>query len=64
MLERAILRLAAYELLWEPEVPPAVVIDEAVRIRQALLFRRSRSPGQRGAWEPWPGPCESQEAGA
>ncbi len=30
VLERAILRLAAYELLWEPEVPPAVVIDEAV----------------------------------
>jgi N utilization substance protein B len=30
VLERASLRLAAYELLWEPEVPPAVVIDEAV----------------------------------
>lgn len=30
VLERAILRLAAYELLWEPDVPPAVVIDEAV----------------------------------
>ena len=30
VLERAILRLAAFELLWEPEVPPAVVIDEAV----------------------------------
>ena len=30
VLERAILRLAAYELLWEQEVPAAVVIDEAV----------------------------------
>jgi transcription antitermination protein NusB len=30
VLERAILRVAGYELLWEPEVPPAVVIDEAV----------------------------------
>ena len=30
VLERAILRLAVFELLWEPEVPPAVVIDEAV----------------------------------
>jgi N utilization substance protein B len=30
VLERAILRLAAFELMWEPEVPPAVVIDEAV----------------------------------
>lgn len=31
-LERAILRLAAYELLWEPEVPRAVAIDEAVEL--------------------------------
>jgi len=30
VLERSILRLAAYELLFEPSVPPAVVIDEAV----------------------------------
>jgi transcription antitermination protein NusB len=30
VLERAILRLAAYELIWEPEVPSAVVMDEAV----------------------------------
>lgn len=30
VLERAILRLAAYELIWEPGVPSAVVIDEAV----------------------------------
>ena len=30
VIERAILRLAAYELIWEPDVPSAVVIDEAV----------------------------------
>jgi transcription antitermination protein NusB len=30
VLERAILRLAAYELMREPDVPSAVVIDEAV----------------------------------
>jgi N utilization substance protein B len=30
ILERAILRTAAYELLWEPDVPEAVAIDEAV----------------------------------
>jgi N utilization substance protein B len=30
VLERAILRLATYELLREPDVPSAVVIDEAV----------------------------------
>lgn len=30
VLERAILRCAVYELRWEPEVPQAVAIDEAV----------------------------------
>jgi N utilization substance protein B len=29
-LERSILRLATYELLWEPGVPAPVVMDEAV----------------------------------
>jgi N utilization substance protein B len=32
ILERAILRMAAYELLWESEVPLAVVINEAVNL--------------------------------
>ncbi len=31
-LERSILRLATYELLWEAGVPEAVVIDEAVEL--------------------------------
>ena len=32
VLERAILRVAAYELLEEPEVPVAVAVDEAVNL--------------------------------
>jgi N utilization substance protein B len=32
VLERAILRVAAYELMKEPEVPVAVVVDEAVNL--------------------------------
>jgi N utilization substance protein B len=32
VLDRSILRLAAYELIAEPEVPVAVVIDEAVEL--------------------------------
>jgi N utilization substance protein B len=32
VLERSILRMAVYELLWEPDVPPAVAIDEAVAL--------------------------------
>lgn len=31
-LERSVLRLAAYELLWEAGVPEAVAIDEAVEL--------------------------------
>ena len=32
ILERAILRVAAYEFVWESEVPEAVVINEAVTL--------------------------------
>jgi N utilization substance protein B len=31
-LERSVLRLATYELLWEADVPEAVAIDEAVEL--------------------------------
>lgn len=34
VVDRNILRLAAYELLHDPATPPAVVIDEAVRVAQ------------------------------
>jgi len=33
-VDRAILRLATYELLWRDDVPDAVVIDEAVEARE------------------------------
>jgi N utilization substance protein B len=35
-LDRAVLRLGIYELLWREEVPPAVVIDEAVELAKTL----------------------------
>ncbi len=35
-VDRAILRLAAYELLFDPEVPPGVAIDEAVELAKAF----------------------------
>jgi N utilization substance protein B len=31
-LERSILRLATFELLWEDDVPAAVAVDEAVTL--------------------------------
>ncbi len=36
VVDRNILRLAIYELLWSSEVPVAVVIDEAVQLAQTL----------------------------
>ncbi len=35
-VDRALLRLAVYELLWRDEVPDAVAIDEAVELAKAL----------------------------
>lgn len=35
-VDRAILRLGAYELLFVPDVPPAVAIDEAVELARLL----------------------------
>ena len=40
-VERAVLRLALYELLYEPEVPVAVVIDEAVELVKRFASERS-----------------------
>ena len=35
-VDRAILRMATYELLWVDDVPDAVVIDEAVELAKTL----------------------------
>jgi N utilization substance protein B len=35
-VDRAILRMATYELLWNDDVPDAVVIDEAVELAKVL----------------------------
>lgn len=42
-VDRAILRLATYELLWRDDVPDAVVIDEAVELAKSLST--DESPG-------------------
>jgi N utilization substance protein B len=42
-VDRIILRLATYELLWSGEVPPAVAIDEAVELAKSLST--DASPG-------------------
>ncbi|MTE18177.1 transcription antitermination factor NusB [Streptomyces sp. TRM43335] len=41
-VDRSLLRLGAYELVWEDEVPDAVVIDEAVQL--AKEFSTDDSP--------------------
>ena len=35
-VDRAILRIAVYELLYSTEVPPAVAVDEAVELAKTL----------------------------
>ena len=42
MVDRNVLRLGAYELIWEDEVPDAVVLDEAVQM--AKEFSTDESP--------------------
>ncbi|HTW19051.1 MAG TPA: transcription antitermination factor NusB [Mycobacteriales bacterium] len=42
-VDRAVLRLALYELLWSAEVPDAVAIDEAVELAKSLST--DASPG-------------------
>ena len=42
VVDRNILRLAAHELIWEDDVPDAVVIDEAVQL--AKEFSTDESP--------------------
>ena len=57
-VDRAILRMAVFELLWADDVPDAVVIDEAVELAKALSTDDSPAyvngvlgahPGRRGA---------------
>ena len=42
VVERNVLRIAAFELLFEPETPAEVVIDEAVEV--ARRFASEKSP--------------------
>ena len=52
VLERAILRCAAYELCWEQEVPQAVAIDEAVSLAKRFCSAEAGALSERGAGRP------------
>lgn len=41
VVDRNLLRIAIYELIWKPEIPPAVVINEAVELAKALSTEAS-----------------------
>ena len=49
VIDRLILRMGIYELLYEPATPPAVVIDEATRAGAAVQHRRGGAVHQRRA---------------
>jgi transcription antitermination protein NusB len=40
-VDRAVLRLGVYELLWRADIPPAVAIDEAVELAKTLSTEES-----------------------
>jgi N utilization substance protein B len=40
-VDRAVLRVGVYELLWRPDVPDAVAIDEAVELAKTLSTEES-----------------------
>lgn len=42
-VDRSVLRLGVYELLWERDTPPAVVINEAVRLAKTFSTEKSGS---------------------
>jgi N utilization substance protein B len=41
VIDRALLRLGTYELVWMPETPPAVVITEAVELAKEFSTKDS-----------------------
>ena len=41
VVDRNILRVAIYELLWQPDVPPKVAINEAIEIAKKFGTRES-----------------------
>jgi N utilization substance protein B len=41
VVDRNILRMAVYELLWSPEVPPKVAINEAIEIAKKFGTKES-----------------------
>lgn len=41
LVDKNLLRLAVYELLWEPAVPTAVVINEAIELAKSLSTAES-----------------------
>ena len=53
-VDRAVLRLGVYELVERPDVPTAVILDEAVALAkrystdEAGTFRQRRARGRRG----------------
>ena len=47
VVDRNILRLAVHELLWQPDVPPKVAINEAIELAKKFGTRRLESLHQR-----------------
>lgn len=75
VVEKVVMRIAAYELLMEPAIPPAVTIDEAVEIARRYatpesgkfvngVLDRLRRESAKANWDPATAPPEFAEAPA
>ena len=62
VIDRLILRMATWELLAQPETPPAVVIDEAIELARTFSDRRRGAIRQRRARRAFAGRSSAETA--
>lgn len=70
-IDRAVLRIAAYELFFEPAIPPAVTINEAIEIAKKYstaesgkfvngVLGRVLADSEKANWDPATAPLEEE----
>jgi N utilization substance protein B len=70
-IDRAILRIAAYELFFEPAIPPAVTLNEAIEIAKKYstaesgkfvngILGRVLADSEKANWDPSTAPLEEE----
>lgn len=71
-IDRAVLRMATYELFFEPAIPPAVTLNEAIEIAKKYstaesgkfvngVLGRVLADSEKSNWDPTTAPLEQEE---